>query len=717
MSSSRDVVGVGMLCAGLLPAPLVVAAEMHASSVTVEGTRASDYDSSTSSVTKLTEPLLNVPQTVTTVTRQELDDRAVTTMNDALRTVPGITLGAGETSWQGTNLFLRGFTTRNDMFRDGMRDYGYYYRDPFNDAGIEVLKGPASILFGRGSTGGIIEETTKPVTLERRFQLGTQFGTDETRRGAIDVGGPLEALGDSTAFRFNGMVHHSEAADRDAVKSFRWGVAPSLAWGLGTATRLTISYFHQSDDILPDYGIPWFAGHPAPVSRSNFYGFDSDYLDTRVDMGTVRFEHDFDANLTVRSQTRYSHATRRFRTSEPAIPAGTDPNTPLHDIAVSRLVFEGYSTDEFAQNQTDLLARFDTGGIGHVLVAGFEVGREQPEPVYLFTSGIPATNLAEPVSQPYSAASTYVRLAAQTSTNSVGLYALDTVTLADQWQMILGARWDHFDTRYHSTGFTASGAIAADTDLHRTDAAPSYRAALVYKPAAAGTIYVGYASSFNPSAEGIESLVSSGRSVAQANLQLDPEKSRTYELGTKWALAGGTLRVSGSVFQIEKQNARVPSATVPGFNALGGDQRARGLEVELVGQLTPVWGARAGYSYLDTEVTRTAPGGPLLGAPLPLAPKNTASIWTHYELSNALSIGVGALTVSSRLGQNTAASYLTAPGYTTVDAMMKFRVGSSMGVQFNVQNLTDRKYADQLHPFHVIPGAGRSAQLSMMWSR
>jgi catecholate siderophore receptor len=198
---------------------------------------------------------------------------------------------------------------------------------------------------------------------------------------------------------------------------------------------------------------------------------------------------------------------------------------------------------------------------------------------------------------------------------------------------------------------------------------------------------------------------------------LDPEKSRTYEVGTKWALADGTLTLSGSVFRIEKRNARVPSATTPGFNDLGGDQRAQGVEVEMVGRLTPQWDVRAGYSYLDTEVTRTTPGGPLLGAPLPMAPRNTASVWSSYELSSALSVGLGALSISSRLGQDTAAAYLTAPGYVTVDAMVKYRLGTDTAVQLNIQNLTNKYYYDELHPFHIIPGAGRSAQLSVTWNR
>ena len=683
------------------------------STVVVEGARITYYKQETSSVSKLTELLRDTPQSITTVTRDEIDDRAVTAMNDALRSVPGISLGAGETSWQGTNLFLRGFTTRNDMFADGMRDYGYYYRDPFNNAAIEVLKGPASMLFGRGSTGGVIQQVSKTAALESRAAASLLFATDRSRRATLDIGAPVSALGEGAAFRLNAMAHHGEVEGRDGSETDRWGVAPTLALGLGTPTRLHVSYLHQSDDIRPDYGLPWFAGRPAPVRSSNFYGFSSDYLDTDVDVATVRFEHDFNPSVTLRSQARYSRAQREFRISEAIIPAGTPATTPIEAITISRNVFEGYSTDEFAQSQTDVVARFSTGRLSHTLVTGIELGREQPNPVYVTNVGVPTTNLANPQAQQYSVAQSYPRLAAKTQADSIGVFALDTIELNEHWQAMLSARWDRFDSEYRSTGYSPAGATIAATSVDHLDESPSFRAALLYKPVEAATFYLSYGDSFNPSAEGIESLVSSGRAVAQANLNLDPEESRTYELGMKWEPPGGSLLLSSSIFRIEKSNARVPDPLVPGFNSLGGEQRVDGFEIELVGRLTEAWNLRAGYSYLDSEVTRSAPGGPVTGAPLTIAPKHSASLWSKYMLPSGVEVGLGAVRISSRLAQNTAASHLVAPGYTTVDAMAKYFLGANLSLQLNISNLTDEYYFDQLHPFHVVPGPGRTALLSV----
>lgn len=700
----------------MLPADALRAAELQrdeVDTVLVEGVRILDYKTKASSLGKLTEVLRDVPQSITTVMQQEMDDRAVTTMNDALRTVPGITLGAGETSWQGTNLFLRGFTTRNDMFLDGMRDFGYYYRDPFNNSSIEVLKGPASVLFGRGSTGGVIQQVSKPVILDSHASASLQFGTDATRRGTLDVGSSLPALGHTAGFRLNAMVHDGEVADRDGAKNQRWGVAPSLALGLGTPTRLHLNYFHQQDDSRPDYGLPWMAGRPAPVRRNNFYGFHSDYLDTTVDIGTLRVEHDFSDAVSIRNQVRYSRAERDFRITEPTVPAGTHADSPVENVTLTRLVFEGYSTDTLLQNQTDLTARFSTGGLQHTLVSGVEFSRDNPRPVYVSNSGLPTTNLAAPPRQDYSVDLSYPRLSAHTVAKGVGVYALDTIKFSDQWQAVLGARWDRLETEYRSTGYSPAGAVIATTSIDRTDEAPSYRAALVYKPTTAGTVYVGYGNSFNPSAEGIESMVSSGRALGQANRQLDPEENDTYELGAKWEFGGGQVLLSGALFRIEKSNARVPDPTLPGFNTLGGEQRVDGFEIELAGRVTTFWNLRAGYAYLDSEVVNSTPGGPVAGAPLTMTPEHTASVWNEFHLPRGFEVGVGALHVSSRLGQNTASAYLVAPGYTTVDMMAKYRVSPSVLLQVNVSNLTDEYYLDQLHPFHVIPGAGRTALASV----
>jgi catecholate siderophore receptor len=661
---------------------------------------------------KLTQPLLDTPQSISSVSSAELSDQGITNLDEAIRMVPGITLGAGESSWQGNNPYLRGFPARDDMFVDGQRDFGYYYRDPFDDERVEVLEGPSSILFGHGSTGGVINQVSKSPTLDPLLEGTAAIGTDDLQRATVDFDTPLGA---GAAFRLDLMGHHYGVADRDEVHGDRWGAAPSLALGLGTPTRLEISYFHQTAHDIPDLGIPWFGGRPAPVRRSNFYGFASDYLDTDVNIVTARIEHDLSDSMTVSSQLRYSSDSRQFRETEAEIPKGIPPTTPVAAITVTRDAFpgfQGHGTSTLLDDQTDLTTRLSTGAVTHAVVTGFELSREEPRTTYLDDVGLPGTNLADPAPQPYSVSQSYTALQAVTVAKTAGIYGLDTLQWG-KWQVMAGGREDLFDAPYSSTHYSSTESIIARTVADQVNRIFSYRAALVYRPAPNGSIYALTGTSFDPSAEGISSLISSGRALAQANLNLDPEKTRTYEVGSKWRLADQRLLLTGSLFRIEMFNARVPDPDDPAFNIVGGDERVDGGQVAATGHVTRKLDVDASYTYLDSEVIRTTPGGPLLGAPLTNAPRNTSSLWLKYRITRPLEVGIGGLQASSQLGQDTAASYLTAPGYVIWNAMAKYEYSPKVAVQLNLNNVTDRYYIAEVHPVHAIPGEGFVALLSV----
>ena len=298
--------------------------------VLIEGQRPADYDVPAPSLPKLTEPLVDTPQSIDTISEQLLKDRAVTNLNDALRSVPSITIGAGEFKSLGTSPTIRGFVARTDMFIDGQRDIGDYYRDPFNMEEIQVLEGPASILFGRGSTGGVINQVSKMPGLTGFISGALTLGTDLTRRATVDIDEPLPDLGPGAAMRITAMGHDSKVAGRDVAEQSRYGFAPSLALGLGTPTRLTVSYFHQSADDVPDYGLPYFGTTPAAVPRQNFYGFTSDYLKTGTDIATVKVEHDFMDGITVRNQPAVCLLHREF----PFHRAANRRDNPSHNATV-----------------------------------------------------------------------------------------------------------------------------------------------------------------------------------------------------------------------------------------------------------------------------------------------------------------------------------------------------------------------------------------------
>ncbi|MGC2331387.1 MAG: TonB-dependent receptor plug domain-containing protein, partial [Candidatus Acidiferrales bacterium] len=349
-------------------------------------------------------PILDTPQSISVVPQQVMSDQNTTTLRDALRNVAGISIAAGEGGSQGDNLTIRGFTARNDIFLDGMRDFGSYYRDTFNQEEVQVLEGPSAITFGRGTTGGVVNNVSKSPETQPFISGNATGGSDLTRRVALDINEPLSKLGPGAAFRLNLMGDDNKVAGRDIGEYRRYGFAPSLALGLGTPTRVIFSYFHQSEDDTPDYGIPWLFAGPAPVARHNYYGFqEANFLRTNDDIFTARAEHDLSSGITLRNVLRYSNELRDAQITEPQTttcpvpPAAPTPNcateaTPLSAIVVNRNQINTHSTESMLDDQLDATLRFDTGGIRHALVTGLEGIRETSDPNRNTISGVPTTS-------------------------------------------------------------------------------------------------------------------------------------------------------------------------------------------------------------------------------------------------------------------------------------------------------------------------------------
>lgn len=665
---------------------------------TVVVTGAQDsYKSDTVGLPRLPEPLRDTPQSITVVPRQTMDDQNSTTLRDVLRNVAGISIAAGEGSSQGDSLTLRGFTARNDIFLDGMRDFGSYYRDPFNYQSVDVLEGPESVMFGRGSTGGIINQESK-MPEARPFAEGTlALGTDSTRRGTVDFNEPITNAPAGTAFRLNMMGNDSQLADLDGGEYRRYGFAPSITTGLGTDTRMTFSYLHQTEQDTPDYGIPWYRNDPADVPRHDYYGFKDDYLNTQVNIGTIKWEHDFGDALTLRDQARYANYYRDYRITEPKL--GTGPLTD--STMITRNELGGDSTETTWWDQLDATAKFQTAFIEHTVVFGAEGGYETADPTRYTYSGVPGTLLEAPSeAQTFSDSSTTPRSIVRTTADSFGLYALETMKLGEHWEISGGGRWDYFDAAYHES--------VARQSLDQLVTKPSWRAALVYKPIEIGSIYFDYGTSWNPSAETL--------SLTVGNAAAPPEANETFEFGTKWDLFHERLSVRGSVFRTEKDNARETDPTDSTVVVDGGNQRVDGFELALSGHLTKEWQALASYDYLDGKVIGSTYYPLSIGQPLNNVPRNTLAVWTTYQLPYHLEIGGGLDVVSSRTANSStlqATSFEeTAPGYWTLDAMVKYTVNRHLALQANVYNLTDNYYYDQLHPGHIVPGAGVSGLFS-----
>ena len=688
--------------------------------IIVKGQPPEGYKADLPSLDKLTQPIIDTPQVIDAIPRQVIEDRQATTLSDVFRSSSGISLGAGESSWQGTNLTLRGFNARNDLYLDGMRDFGSYTRDPFDLEEVEVLQGPSSILFGRGSTGGVINQVSKTPELGGFLRGELAGGTDSLARGTIDIDEPLPKLGEGTAVRLNAMADRQDFTDRDKVRYRRYGVAPSLAFGLGTPTRIVLTYLHQQEDDIPDYGLPYFRGAPAPVSRSNFYGFTSDFLHTTADVGTIKAEHDLAPGVTLRDQFRYAAYERHWRDMEPqVITTGVTAVTPLSAIKVNRALQGGYSRETFLQNQMDLLADFHTGPIEHNLAAGWEIGPESSKPTYDNGLNIPTTSLLNPnENQPFSGIE-FPRVKVSTTAFTVGAYLIDTLKFGTHWQLSGGVRWDRFDSHYVAQFFgntlATLGQPTTRQDVHQVDEKPSWRGSLLYKPVANGTIYFDYSTSFNPSAEALSQIVAV-RSFNTGNVGLKPEDNQTFELGAKWNLLATRLQVQAAIFREQKNNARVPNPALPSTNLLAGDQRVDGAELEVAGQITPLWQVTGGYTYLDGKTIKTVPGGPLLDSPLFNAPRHSVALFTTYQLPHRFQVGGGLNYQSRRYITLTALPFTSVPGYTTADALVKWQATNHIRLQVNVNNLTNKYYFGAVHGFHAIPGEGRTALFTIAYS-
>ncbi len=703
---------------------------------------------------KYTQSLKDTPQTVTVVDSAVIQQQGVSTLAQVLKNSPGISMQAGEGGVpNGDNLSIRGFNARTDMFIDGVRDFGGYARDPFNLEQVEIVKGPSSVNGGRGSTGGSINLVTKQAQQETFYTGSVAGGTDDYKRMTLDVNQSLDNGDDKdgikgAALRINAMTHDADMPGRDHVTNQRMGVAPTMTFGLGSPTQFSIGFFHMTENDMPDYGIPFVPANKsaalggrsnqlAPVPYNTFYGLLSrDYEHIKTDVGSMTLNHDFENGVTLRNHTQYGVTSRDSVATAPRFTQiQTNPaNTQLYHELQSR-----DQTDTNLTNQLDLTFKFDTGPVKHTLVTGGEFSFEN-EVNYARAGYAPGTNpnTSAPLATaallpttawdapdayqptPYSIQRTGART--KTSADSQALYLFDTVDLNKQWSVMGGVRWDRFNVDFKNTASTFTG--GAVTDLGRTDNMFSYRGGLTYKPAENGAIYGAVGTSFNPSAEGLTlANPAPGANTSANSINVAPEQSISYELGTKWNLMKDKLLLSAALFDTDKTNARTSDPTDPtSVTTLNGKQRVYGIELGATGNLTKEWTITAGYAHMESEVL-SSDNQSEVGRELANCPADSASLWTVYAFPFKLDLGAGATFVGSRWSGTTTTPATAVngfnsntprdvDGYVTFDAMAAYHVSSHFTMRLNVYNLADKDYIGAVSGGHAVPGAGRSAVLS-----
>ncbi len=696
----------------------------------------------------LPKKILDTPQSINVVPAEVIQQQGVNNLSDALRNVPGITLNAGEGGTHGDLVNLRGFSAGDDYFMDGLRDTGLYDRDTFDYDSLEVLKGPASTLFGRGSTGGVINQVMKTPQLYPIDDFSVTGGTNSEIRATGDVN---YVLGDNMAMRIALMGQDSGVVDRPYTRNERWGAAPSFAWGIDTDTSFALKYLHQQEDNLPDYGIPFLFDKPAPVARDTFYGLPADdRFKADVDVVTGRFEHRFNDTFSFSDTARYGSywfdsrqtaaiygtgncftdaTSPYYYTGATLCSAVTTPipvtlnnplypvlGTPVQDIWVLRDRPSSKGVITTMMNNADLTAKFDTGGLSHTLTGGVEGDSEIASLVRFVNQDdeiLPVPLLDPDPNEAFNGLhQTTIRQTPVTSTKTLGIFLNDTIDIGPQWMLTGAVRFDHFTAHYIQPVGTAS-------EFSHVDNIVSPRAALVYKPTENTSVYFSYGTSFNPSAESL--------SLSASNQALAPEKDRTFELGGKAQVLDGMLALTAAVFNTEMTNARISDPDNPGLQTLAGTEHVNGFEFDAQGRITPNWEIVAGYTYLDPTAIglagNDASGNPIRG-PIPNTAHNQVNLWTAYDFDGGFTLG-GGMNYLGRVSAGT--DNMTVPGeivvahvpsHVTFDAMAGYKISDGWNVQVNGYNLGNtyyyvNSYFTRPGENHTVPAPGRTFLLTL----
>jgi catecholate siderophore receptor len=680
--------------------------------------------------------LVDTPRSVTIIPQQIIEQTGATSLQDILRTSPGITFGAGEGGQPlADRPFIRGQSSGNNVFVDGIRDSGGQQREVFNLEQVEVIKGPDSVYSGRGSGGGSINLGSKAPRLTDFTRFGLGAGTDGYLRATVDQNWNL---GETAGLRINLMGSEGDVPGRDSVDYDKWGVGLSLAAGLGTASTATFSYYHLTSNQMPDYGIPLFTkigvrttdSGILDVPYNSFYGLEArDYLTNTVDTFTFDFEHAFNDNLTLRNVSRWSETLNDYVVTNP----GDGGNITNNGVALiggtywmKRGLKSRWNPTQTIANVTDLTGRFSTGGLRHSFDIGLELAREDNSNAsYAVTTtsgsacpapltGFDCTPLYAPNPRdPWTGAITRGLISTAT-TDTLGLYALDSIEIGERFVVNLGLRYDDYSVE----GRTASGTVAAPvyTAVGGDWDFVNYQVGLVYKPTPSSSLYVSYATSATPPLTAAGDQSTGGNGTGSGNLAatvLDPEETTSYEIGAKANLFGDRLAVSTAAFVLTRQNAQIMVG--PNLFEQAGEVEVRGVELGVSGNVTRQWQVFGGYTWMDSELVRgavTVTGtppvvlpNPFEGLPLANTPEHSFSLFSTYRVTPKLSLGGGVYYVSDSFGGNQGGAgggnnRVYAPAYTRVDLFASYDLNDTASLQLNVQNAGDEAYIMRTNGVH-----------------
>jgi len=747
------------LVTGLSLAMLPVAAQAESASdsprtldqVQVQAARGFKVDKVASP--KFTQSLQDTPQTIQIISRDLFTQQGATTLTDALRNSPGVgTFYVGENgnTNTGDSIFMRGFDTSSSIFVDGVRDVGSISRDVFNTEQVEVSKGPAGTDNGRSAPTGSINMVSKQANLHDAVSGTVSVGSDSQQRASADWN---QSLGATSALRLNAMWQDSDQPGRDHVNNSRWGIAPSLAFGLGTNTRYILNLLYVDQQNVPDGGVPtlglpgWtpqptlepLAGHP--VNPENFYGTRADHDDVTAKMATFRIEHDFSDSVRLTNTARWGRTDQDYMLTAfmgtgtrgaNGAPTGniryTDRNNlDTYTIARSLPTFKDQQ-NTILTDQLNLRADVSTGAIVHNLSTGVEFTREE-----LKSFGQAATNgttwsPANLYNPDWNATGlTWAHNGAdsrgKTTTSSV--YLFDTLNFTDSFLVTAGLRADHYKTEYQSAvvcggrgpacGSNPVGTVIPNPSLEHSDTLLNWKLGAVYKVGDIVSLYGNYALSQQPPG-GSNFQLSSSASSAD-NPSLDPQKAKTLEVGTKWAFLDDALAFNVALFKTEVSNEiNTQVLDDAGNPTQTGKKSVQGIEVSTVGRITDNWSVSAGYSHLDTEVEEGANVAADGTRNLTYTPGATFTSWTSYTFPFGLTVG-GGVRYAGRMHRGTDGAVGTpafTKSYTVYDAVASYEINEHLVLRLNAYNLFDKDYVAAINKsgYRYTPGAPRSVLFS-----
>ncbi|HEY0963517.1 MAG TPA: TonB-dependent receptor [Pseudomonadales bacterium] len=744
-----------LLALALLAAPLGVQAQpgqqppqegQDAEVIDVLG-RAGRMRVDVSANSKFTRSLLDTPQTVQVVTQDMLREQGSMSLMDALRNTPGITMQLGENgnTSAGDTFQMRGFSTSTSTFVDGIRDLGAVSRDAFNLEQVEIAKGPAGADVGRGAASGYVNLITKQPARDLGTAVSAGYGTADNKRVTFDTGMNLGATG---AARLNVLLAEGGVAKRDVVDNQNVSIAPSVAFGLGTETRMYVLSQHVRQDNTPDGGIPAVgrAGYSvvpsytasgvttendathalanainrAPaVDRENFYGWTGDNEEVDADMVTVRIEHDLGPDTVIRNITR-AGTTDMLRvlsgSNSPVVNASTttpgnalylDPGDPTSWVfAPSRQGID--RTDEILTNQTSFNSTIAAGSVEHALTGGVEFIYERQKSRNFTTNAITINGISyaaveNPPANFYAPDPDLARglpnlngVTSDGNTTTAAMYLFDSVELNPQWIVSAGFRYESYETESEGTALT-NNVVTLNAPLSDDDALFGWKVGAVYKPVDNGSVYASYATSQTP--PGSANFLLSAAAGNQNNSALDPQETDNVELGTKWQLFDEMLNLSAAVFRTE--NSKQASFDDLGNALQIGRTRVEGIEIAAVGQITNFWQVSAGITKMeiDVENQQSSTGVDTVG--VRWTPELSATLWTSYTAGD-FTVGGGARYMGDQDRNVTASTapssgVASIPSYWVADAMAAYRVSDEVNLRLNLYNLTDEEYIETLN--------------------